>query len=524
MNVFLIICLVPWAVFFAIQLLYLVLALKMTKKDTAIRKDLEESKMSILVPAYNEAKVLASCFTGFQNLDYKNFELILINDGSDDETMNLLVDLLDLKEETLLAKDRLAYNPVIRTFVSSAYPHVKVLDKVNGGKADALNAGADYASGDIIITLDADSILQKNALTHINEAMQDLNVIAGGGMVHVGQMYKETRPSFKGSGLTRYQLSDYMLSFYVKRFVQSKFGVVSVVSGAFGAFKAFALYEAGGYKKTIGEDMEITLRMQQLIKNTYTKGKLVFVPKAECYTEVPGDFKSLSKQRVRWQKGFIDALKIYHKGKVEKLGFKLVFFIFIDSLLPGVAGIFTTAFLAYGFITATVSDLTLLLLAMTAVLQITQRVGSYVVSNRYGHAYPKFDYLKITLFSAMELVSYRLLDAYYFLYGSIAYVLEREHTWNKLERTGIVSIYPIEPAIFTSLPLVGALPIREVAMEIAAAIDPAPDFQQEPETVPELLQELVTKTVLDPIEDLVAEVRQENFHAAQGEEQRMNLH
>ena len=507
MDAFLTAGLLLWAIFFGFQLMYLVLALKMAKEDTTVRHDLYENQMSILVPAYNEEKVLKSCFTGFENLTYKNFEMIIINDGSNDHSMELLVDLLDLKEERLIPRDKLAYNPVIRTFVSSIYPNVKVLDKVNGGKADALNAGADYASGDIIITLDADSILQKNALTHINEAMQDPNVIAGGGMVHVGQMYRGSKPSFKGKGLVRYQLSDYMLSFYIKRFVQSKFGLVSVVSGAFGAFRAFALYEAGGYKKTIGEDMEITLNMQQLIKNTYTKGKLVFIPKAECYTEVPANYKSLSKQRVRWQKGFLDSLKIYHKGKVEKLGFKLVFFIFIDSLLPGVVGIFTTFLLAYSIITGGMLGLTLILLAATATLQIIQRVGSYVISRRYGHKYPKADYVRITLFSAFELVTYRVLDAYFFLYGSIAYLLQRNHTWNKIERTGIVSIYTNEIVKEEELSITHALPLQGAAVEIAAVINPELVPDSASETVPELIHELVSKKVIEPIDDLVTEVK-----------------
>lgn len=524
MDVILIAGLVLWAMFFGIQLTYLVLALRMAKKDTTVRQDLYENKMSILVPAYNEEKVLKSCFTGFENLNYKNFEMIIINDGSDDDSIKLLVDLLDLKEEKLIPKDKLAYNPVIRTFISSLYPNVKVLDKVNGGKADALNAGADYASGDIIITLDADSILQKNALTHINEAMQDPNVLAGGGMVHVGQMYEGSKPSFKGKGLLRYQLSDYMLSFYIKRFVQSKFGLVSVVSGAFGAFRAFALYEAGGYKNTIGEDMEITLNMQRLIKSTYKESKLVFIPKAECYTEVPANFASLSKQRVRWQKGFLDSLKIYHKGMVNKLGFKLVFFIFIDSVLPGITGILTTFLLAYSIVTGGMLGLTIVLLAVTAVMQITQRVGSYVVSRKYGHKYPNADYIKIVFFSAFELVTFRVLDAYFFLYGSIAYVLERNHTWNKIERTGIVSMYPAATVADAPLPLVNALPLQGVVQEIAAVIDSTPDFQEEPETMPELLHGLVSKTVIEPIEELVAEIGQESFNSVQGHESRMNLH
>ncbi|MGI2329055.1 glycosyltransferase [Planococcus sp. YIM B11945] len=489
-----------WAIFFLIQFLYLVLALKLSKKDVVVRKDLAEKKMTILVPAYNEEKVLQSCFTGYENLDYQNFELIIINDGSSDGSMELLQKLLDLTEVDLKPKNLLNYHPVVSIFRSSVYPNVTVLDKINGGKADALNAGADYASGDVIITLDADSILQKNALTHINEAMEDPNVIAGGGMVHVGQMYQESKPSFKGKGLIRYQLSDYMLAFYVKRFIQSRFGVVSVVSGAFGAFRAFALYEAGGYKKTIGEDMEITLNMQKLINTVYTKGKLVFIPKAECYTEVPDTFGNLKKQRIRWQKGFLDSLKIYRKGRKKNLGVKLVFFIFIDSLLPGAVGVFTTILLAWSFFTGKLMWLTLLLLAMTAVLQIIQRVSAYVVSKKYGHSYSKIDYLKICLFSAVELVTYRVLDAYFFLYGSIAFVFQKNHQWNKMERSGVVSIYSNEMLNDKPLLLAAAMPVQVGLMEAAADIKPSEHLENSTEFLREMVSE-TAEQVLEPLKE-----------------------
>ncbi|PSL41503.1 cellulose synthase/poly-beta-1,6-N-acetylglucosamine synthase-like glycosyltransferase [Planomicrobium soli] len=472
MEVVYILAILLWVVFFSIQGMYLIMGLKQTKKDTTVRKDLTERKMSILVPAYNEEKVLASCFTGFKNLDYKNFELIIINDGSSDNSMKLLHDLLDLKEVDLEPKNKLTYNSITNTYVSVTYPNVKVLDKLNGGKADALNAGADYALGEIIITLDADSILQKNALIHVNEAMEDPNVLAGGGMVHVGQMYQQSKPSFKGKGLVRYQLSDYMLSFYVKRFVQSKLGVVSVVSGAFGAFRAFALYEIGGYKKTVGEDMEITLNVQKLIKNVYKKGKLVFIPKAECYTEVPDNYGDLKKQRIRWQKGFLDSLMIYRKRRKRDLGFKLVFFIFLDSLLPGYIGIVTTFLLAWSIITGKLLGLTAALLAATAVMQILQRMGAYAVSKKYGYAYSKMDYIRIFLFSVVELVTYRLLDMYFFIYGSIAFVFQRNHKWNKMERSGDVFIYANDIVYTKPGILTNTLPLQEAATTITVSGNP----------------------------------------------------
>lgn len=466
MEILLYIGLVLFAVFFSIQLMYMFLSVKLSKRDQQIRKDLPQQKMTILVPAYNEAKVLKSCLDGFRNLDYENYQLIIINDGSKDDSIDLLRQLLHLKECELPAMNKLVYEPVKATYCSAMYPHINVIDKVNGGKADALNAGADHSAGDIVITLDADSVLEKSALIHINEAMQEPLVIATGGMVHVGQMYKQGKPKFKGLGLVKYQLSDYMMSFYVKRLVQSKYGLMSVVSGAFGAFRSYAMFEVGGYKKTIGEDMEITLNFQKLIHQKYKSCKMLFVPKAQCYTEVPADFKNLSKQRVRWQKGFLDSLKIYNKNKVHNLGMKLVLFMIVDALLPGGVGIITTFLLVISIFTGNLVGMTLVLLLMTAALQISLRLTSYRIAVRYGHQYSVIDYAKIVIFSIFEYPTYRMLDTYYFLYGTIAYFLQKNHVWNKVERTGLVSIYSedaINPIpLFAEIPAVIALePLQE---------------------------------------------------------------
>lgn len=451
MEILLFIGLTLFAIFFSLQLMYMFLSLRLSKPDQKIRKDLPQQKMTILVPAYNEALVLKSCLAGFRNLNYENYQLIIINDGSIDNSIDLLKELLGLVECELPSMNKLVYEHVKMTYCSNIYPHINVIDKMNGGKADALNAGADHSSGDIIITLDADSILQKNSLIHINEAMQDPLVIATGGMVHVGQMYKKGKPKFKGLGLIKYQLSDYMMSFYVKRLVQSKFGLMSVVSGAFGAFRSYAMFEVGGYKKTIGEDMEITLNFQKLIHQKYKSSKMLFVPKAQCYTEVPGDFKNLSKQRVRWQKGFLDSLRIYNKQSIRTLGSRLVLFLVIDALLPGAVGIITTFLLIISIFTGNLVGLTLVLLIMTAILQISLRLTSYRIATRYGHRYSLIDYGKIIIFSISEYPTYRMLDTYYFLYGTIAYFFQKTHVWNKVDRTGLVTIYPEE--VINSMPL-----------------------------------------------------------------------
>lgn len=447
MEILLVVGLVLFGIFFSLQVMYLVLALKLSKSDNQELADMPQQKMTILVPAYNEEKVLKSCLVGFRNLTYRNYELIIINDGSTDNSVKLLIELLNLREYELPAMKKLEYEAIKMTYRSTLFPNIYVIDKENGGKADSLNAGADYSTGEIVITLDADSILEKDSLTYISEAMQDPSVIAGGGMVHVGQMCHNGQPDFKGSGLVKYQLSEYMLSFYVKRLVQSKLGLMSVVSGAFGAFRSYALFEVGGYKKTVGEDMEITFNFQKLIHQKYKNSKMIFIPRAQCYTEVPSDFQNLSKQRVRWQKGFLDTLRIYNKDKVRSLGMKFVLFLILDAILPGIIGIVTTFLLIFSLLIGSMETVTIVLLIMSASVQISLRIIGYQIAGRYGFCYSTINYAKIFVFSFIEYPTYRVLDAYYFLYGSLAYMFQRNHTWNKVERSGMVSIYSEEIVI-----------------------------------------------------------------------------
>jgi poly-beta-1,6-N-acetyl-D-glucosamine synthase len=200
----------------------------------------EEKGISILVPCYNEQGIIQTSVHCMKELSYSKAEVIYINDGSTDETLNLLKSLLKLNPCTKLPLNKISHKTIRRCYQSELYPNIFVLDKVNGGKADALNAGIEYASMPLVVTLDADTILSNQALPSVNEAFEDKNVVAAGGMVHVLQT-KVMKPleglSLRGANmLVRAQTLDFLKAFYVNKVSLARFQALAVISGAFGIF------------------------------------------------------------------------------------------------------------------------------------------------------------------------------------------------------------------------------------------------------------------------------------------------
>lgn len=426
------------------QIMYLVIPILSTNssKHRSVNPYLDEIKITILIPAYNEESVIISCVDGLHSLNYSNYEAIFINDGSTDHTLAVLTSLLDLTPDIETTPQfELQYTPVIEIYRSNKYPNMIVIDKTNGGKADSLNAGGDYATGEVVITLDADSILESNSLIHINEKFQNKKVIAAGGMVHVGQMFDSKGiPNFKGNFLLKYQLTEYLTSFYIRKFTQSKLNVMSIVSGAFGAFRLNVLYEIGGYKKTLGEDMEITLNIQRYINMSNEGYKMVFIPKAECYTEIPENLRDLFKQKTRWQKGFIDCLVKYRSSFFKSLGKNFTLFLLWDSLGMAVLGITTLVTAPLIIIFGQITTYHIFCLIISLSIQFFTKVLAFWASNKYCHAYSLSSYVKIFFFFVLEVPIKPFFDATLFTFGTFSYFLSRDkHNWNKVKRLGNVA-------------------------------------------------------------------------------------
>ncbi|MEK4523133.1 glycosyltransferase family 2 protein [Psychrobacillus sp. FSL W7-1493] len=427
-----------------LQLKYIYSSLNTTKTKLLI---LPEKKISVLIPAYNEELVLKQCLDSWFRLDYTNKEAIFINDGSTDATLHVLQEMLDL--EVTPRDSTVPLNPrgIKNVYLSKKYPDILVVDQYNGGKSAALNTGISIATGEIVITLDADSILEKNSLNKINEAFVDSKVIAGGGMVHVGQQInKQGLIHYTKNWIIKYQVSGYLSSFYVRKVTQAKLNVLNVVSGAFGAFRRDVLQQIGGYRDTLGEDMEITFRLQKYMHNRNLGEKMIFIPEAVCYTEVPENFASLMHQRIRWQKGFIDCINLYKKDFFINLGKKFSSFLLFESITLSIVGTVALVIFPISIILGNVSGITFLLMAIAWFSEFILRLVAVQRAGYYGYKFSILHWLRIILFTMWESITYRFLDTFFFTYGTILYFFGSRTNWNKLTRSGAVHFEDIEPA------------------------------------------------------------------------------
>jgi len=278
--------------------------------------------VSILMPAHNEAATIVASVEAMRSLRYPDFEVIVIDDGSTDDTTALMVESFDLFEAPLVVGDSVPMlGPVDTTYVSpQGETSLVLVRKANGGKADALNAGLNVARKELVCMVDADSLLDPEALLHVTRPFADdpAHVIAAGGVVRVangsvvrnGRVLKARMP--RGT-LARIQVVEYVRAFLVGRAGWSQAGGLLVISGAFGLFRADTVREVGGLDTgCIGEDAELVVRLHRHIGDVDEGGRVVFVPEPVAWTEVPEDIGTLARQRRRWHRGLTE---VYSRHK-----------------------------------------------------------------------------------------------------------------------------------------------------------------------------------------------------------------
>jgi cellulose synthase/poly-beta-1,6-N-acetylglucosamine synthase-like glycosyltransferase len=271
--------------------------------------------VSILIPAYNEQSTIVSSVRSLLRLNYPEFEIVVINDGSADRTLEEVITAFGMVEFPEAYRRRIATKPVTRVYASSRFPRVRLVDKQNGGKADALNAGINCARYPLLCMVDADCILQQDSLVRVvRPFLEDPKTVAVGGVVrvlngctvHDGLLEKVELPK---SLLARFQLVEYLRAFLFGRLGWSPMNALLVISGAFGVFYKERVIAVGGYRSdTVGEDMDLVVRLHRSLRREKRPYRITFVPDPICWTEAPTDLKSLKGQRMRWQRGLVESL------------------------------------------------------------------------------------------------------------------------------------------------------------------------------------------------------------------------
>lgn len=302
--------------------------------------------ISLLVPAYNEEATIVASVRSLLQIDYPEFEIVVINDGSKDGTLVELTREFGLLPFPEAYWRRIPCQEVRGIYRSTRHPGLRVIDKANGGKADALNAGINASRYPLFCAVDADSILQRDSLSRVVQPfLEDATTIVAGGTIRIANGCTISGGFLSQVGLprqwlARFQIVEYLRAFLFGRLGWSPLNAVLIVSGAFGLFKKSEVVAAGGYRTdTVGEDMELIVRLHRIHRLRGTPYRISYVPDPICWTEAPETLKVLHSQRTRWQRGLAESLALnrsllFHPrgGAVGWLAFP--FFVLFEFLGP----------------------------------------------------------------------------------------------------------------------------------------------------------------------------------------------
>ena len=304
--------------------------------------------LTMIVPAYNEEVTIVDSVTGLINSDYPRFEIVVVNDGSSDATLDRLRRAFRLRRTDVPYRPAIGTAPVRAMYEATVVlPHgvmqVIVIDKENGGKADALNAGINASTTPYFVSLDADSILDQRALKELMRVIQeDPKVVAVGGQVAIANGCTVRNSHVVSVGLPqrslpRFQMVEYLRSFTTARTGLDRVHAILILSGVFAVFEKETVIRAGGYLTpflrhrlteeyvghqtgTVCEDMEIIVRLHRFVLDKLQDRRIAFLPHPVAWTEVPETLESLRKQRGRWYRGLRESLR-YHRGMMWRSKF-----------------------------------------------------------------------------------------------------------------------------------------------------------------------------------------------------------
>lgn len=408
--------------------------------------------VSVMMPAYNESKTISQSLRGMLLLEYPQFEIVVINDGSTDETLPILMGEFHLVHTEMDVLQRVPSALIRGVYHSTLYPNLVVVDKENGGKADAQNAGINVAQYPLVCVVDADSVIEKDALSKVAWPFlhDPEHVIAAGGTVRLandcvfeaGRLKTVRVPK---SWKVRIQVVEYLRAFMLGRLGWSSMRLLMIISGAFGIFQKEALIAAGGYQQgSLGEDMELLVRLHRHFRNQKKPYRVVFVPDPVCWTEAPEDLKTLQKQRNRWHRGLIDTLR-RHKvmmlnpkyGGIGLIAFP--YFVFFELLGP-VIELFGYIAVPILFIFGTINrPFFFAFLGVALLYGILLSMSAVLIEEISFHRYPRVrDMLIFFLAAVVENLGFRQLTAVWRVRAFYDY-FRGNQSWGEMTRKGFTS-------------------------------------------------------------------------------------
>lgn len=407
-------------------------------------------QIAIIAPAYNEELTIIESVDALLALHYPDFEVIVINDGSKDATLQRLTDHYGLKPVERLYDLAVEHQPIRGLYATPRLPRLLVVDKVNGGgKADALNAGVNVARAPLVCAIDADTILEPDALIrmvrpYIEEPSKTVAVggtirIANGCVVDRGRILEARLPR---NFLALVQIVEYLRAFLMARLGLSRMGTLMIVSGAFGLFSRQAAIDVGAFSHgTVGEDMELVVKLHRHFHDKRQPYLISFVAEPVSWTEAPETLRILGNQRARWQRGSLETFFKHRDmflnpryGRIGFLGFGQVFVVDVLGPVAEVLGYFLVPlFFFLGLLSV---DYFLAFIAVVFTFGVFISVATLILEEvelrRLANAR---DLAILTLVSVLENFGYRQICNFWRVQGYYQY-LTKKQGWGAMTRKG----------------------------------------------------------------------------------------
>ena len=430
------------------------------KKNSFVNyKEILSSKISpsisIIAPAYNESLNIIENVRSLLSNYYVNYDVILVNDGSSDDSLEKLIKAYDLVKVNYLINEQIPTKPLRKGVFKSTNPAFEkliVVDKENGGKADALNLGLNISNNKYIACIDVDCLLLEDALQKMIKPFlerTDVKVIATGGVIRIanacsikdGKLLDVDMPK---SMLERAQILEYIRSFLLGRMAWSRLNGLLVISGAFGVFDKKIAIEIGGYDtNTVGEDMEIIVRMRKYMEEKKRKYKVAYIPDPLCWTEAPDNYKIFISQRNRWTRGTIEVLKKHRKigmnPKYRSLGLvSFPFWFIFERMAPIIEAIGLIYFCTLIALNLIRWDYALAFFIASYLFTVVFSMIAILVEEHTYHQYKKKGIgFKLVLISFLESFVLHPFVLYAALKGNFDYFFNKKKKWGKMKRKGL---------------------------------------------------------------------------------------
>jgi len=404
--------------------------------------------ITILVPAYNEQQTIQASVTAILALHYRNYEVVVVNDGSKDETLEALRHAFDLYEIPRTYPETIPTKPLRALYRSRKRTKLTVLDKENGGKADSLNAAINASRFPLVIAVDADTLIEADALLRLTRPfLLGRQIAAVGGTVRVanGCVVKDgivTEARVPRGFLAGVQVAEYLRAFMFGRLGWNRLGGNLIISGAFGLFRKDHLLAVGGYDATSTvEDLDLVVRLHRYLRRHKIRYEIPFIPDPVAWTEVPESLRVLGRQRERWQRGLVAAMWQYRgmlfNPRYGRVGLIAVPFYTFGEMVAPLVEVFGYAITVVGLSLGVVNVPFALLFVLVAwgyamLLSLWAVVLEEVSFRRYG----RFgDLARLVLFATLENFGYRQCAVWWRLRAFLS-VWRRKHVWGVMTRKG----------------------------------------------------------------------------------------